>query len=114
MEKLTPAEVKRLRARLDWSLQDLALHSGVNKAYLSEFEGGKRRLSDEMLEKIDVALRPPVAGNARPELFNDGGHNRLHFVDANGNETARPTLAYLKWVEADGTAYTMFVGDRDA
>lgn len=114
MENLTPAQVRRLRDRLDWSLQDLALHSGVNKAYLSEFESGKRRLSEEALARIDAALRPPASGSARPVLFNDRGHNRLRFLDAAGNETNRPTLAYLKWVEADGTAYTMFVGDPDA
>lgn len=99
--------------RHNWSLQDLANHSGVNKAYLSEFENGKRKLPEEQLRAIEAAFeRYTPAGTARPELRNIGGHWRLVFLDQHGTEILRPATAHISWTESDGTSYTMFVGDR--
>lgn len=50
--EVTPTEVRLLRARKDWTLQDLANRSGINKAYLSEYENGKRQLTQEQLQTI--------------------------------------------------------------
>ena len=104
--------MRGLRNRNNWSLQDLANLSGVNKAYLSEFESGKRRLRDDVLAHLATVLETAVTGRARPQFVNDGGHSRLIFVDEHDQETNRPAIAHLKWTEADGTSYTMFVGER--
>lgn len=112
--EVAPQELKARRLRQDWSLQDLAIHSGINKAYLSEYENGKRRLSEEQLQSLDRAFAKYTAvGSARPRLEHKGDHFRLVFVDAEGNEYYRPGIAHLRWIEDDGTAYTMFVGNDD-
>jgi len=113
--EVTPAEVRSLRLRNNWSLQDLANHSGVNKAYLSEFENGKRKLSDEQLQAIAEAFnRIKPAGTARPNLRVSNGHWRLVFLDDRDNISYSPPKAHISWTEEDGTSYTMFVGDPDA
>jgi len=110
---VTAEEIRRLRTRNNWSLQDLANRSGVNKAYLSEFESGKRKLPDDVLAQLVAVLESPIAGRARPKFVYDGsGHSRLVFIDENGQETDRPAIAHLTWTEVDGTSYTMFVGER--
>ena len=112
---MTPAEVRAQRAIHNWSLQDLANHSGINKAYLSEFENGKRKLSeaqDKAIEEAFARLQP--AGSAIPSLRSIGGHWRLVFLDEKENITYTPTVAHVTWTEADGTSYSMFVGDRGA
>ena len=112
--EVTPSEVRARRVRNNWSLQDLANHSGINKAYLSEFENGKRLLPDAQLHAIDEAFtRFRPAGRARPTLTVIDGHWRLVFIDEHGNEVSRPTTAHLTWTESDGTSYSMFVGDHD-
>ena len=109
---MTPDSVRNRRLRNDWSLQDLANASGINKAYLSEFENGKRKLPEEALERLAAVLDPvQVAGTARPQLVVESGRHRLVFFDDSGAETYRPSVAHIRWTEADGTTYTMFVGD---
>ena len=113
--EVSPEEVRALRIRHNWSLQDLANHSGINKAYLSEFENGKRKLPEEHLAAIEDAFdRYKPAGSARPSLKSVAGHWRLVFVDEHGNETFSPPTAHITWTERDGTSYTMFVGERPA
>lgn len=113
--EVSPEEVRSLRIRHNWSLQDLANHSGVNKAYLSEFENGKRKLPEAQLRAIREAFdRYTPAGSARPALRSIGGHWRLVFLDESGKEMFVPHTAHISWTESDGTSYTMFVGDRDA
>lgn len=112
--EVTPQEVRARRLRFDWSLQDLAYQSGVNKAYLSEYENGKRALSEAQLEAIDTAFsKHDDVGTARPTLQNIRGKMRLVFVDAQGNFSYQPEIAHLRWTEADGSTYTLFVGNAD-
>ncbi len=90
------------------------MHSGINKAYLSEYENGKRRLSDEQLQAVAGAFEKyDTVGTARPTLRHENGRSRLVFVDEKGIEAYRPPVAHLRWVEDDGTTYTMFIGSDD-
>ncbi len=108
-----PEEVRSLRLRNNWSLQDLSNHSGVNKAYLSEFENGKRKLTEDQLLAIAEAFnRFQPAGSARPDLRVVDGHWRLVFLNEHGEVSFVPAKAHISWAEADGTSYTMFVGKR--
>jgi transcriptional regulator with XRE-family HTH domain len=110
---LTGPEARALRQRNGWSLQMLATYSGINKAYLSEFENGHRVLNDESLEQLASVLEAAApAGKARPTIQQRDGHNRLVFVDARGQETLAPDNAFLEWTEADGSTYRMFIGKR--
>ncbi len=112
VEELTAAEAKRLRQRNDWSLQQLANLSGINKAYLSEFETGQRSLPPEQLELLKRLLDPEAAGRASPRIIVDKGHYRLVFVDpATGEETDRPPIAHIKWTDESGISYSMYVGE---
>lgn len=115
MTDFTPDAIRHRRLRNDWSLQDLANRSGVNKAYLSEFESGKRKLPADVVEQLAAALESQErAGTARPQLVEEGGRHRLVFVDQRGKEIIRPKVAHIRWAEADGTTYSMFVGDLNA
>lgn len=96
-----------------WSLQYLANLSGINKAYLSEFENGQRSLPPDalgLLQRLLVQQQP--AGYATPKIIRDKDHYRLIFEDpATGKENSRPPIAHIKWTEHDGTTYTMYVGE---
>jgi transcriptional regulator with XRE-family HTH domain len=110
--KLTGAEVRRLRTRNGWSLQYLANLSGVNKAYLSEFENGQRTLPQQMVDSVRSALLREPPGRATPTIVPDHGHNRLVFIDpATGHEIYRPRVAHITWTDDDGTSYRMYVGE---
>jgi DNA-binding XRE family transcriptional regulator len=110
--EVTPEELRQLRARHDWSLQDLANHSGINKAYLSEYENEKRRLSDDQLEMVANAFsKHQHAGASRPRLVWEG-RTKLVFVNASG-QLYRPPIAHLRWIEDDGRSYSMFVGNGE-
>ena len=110
--KLTGPEAKTLRTRNDWSLQYLANLSGINKAYLSEFENGLRTLPADRLAELTRLLTEGPAGTASPEFVFDKGYRQLRFVDAEGKEVLRPQRAFLTWTESDGTTYRMFIGER--
>ncbi len=111
-QKLTGAEARRLRIRNDWSLQYLANQSGINKAYLSEFETGQRTLPPELVDLLWRLLIQELAGRATPEIILDKKHYRLRFVDpVTGEERSRPRSAHIKWTEDDGSTYTMYVGE---
>lgn len=112
-EILTPAEARRLRERNGWSLQYLANQSGVNKAYLSEFETGQRSLPADALQRLNDLLTREPAGRATPKFVRDSDDRlRLIFVDPKtGKESSRPRTAHLKWTEDDGTTYTMYLGE---
>ncbi len=113
MATLTGPEAKALRQRNGWSLQMLANLSGINKAYLSEFENGVRTLPGDQTSRLRELLESgrPV-GRARPRLIEEGGHNRLVFVDEQGRPKVWPPMAFVEWTEVDGTSYRMFVGER--
>jgi transcriptional regulator with XRE-family HTH domain len=112
-QELTAAEARRLRMRNDWSLQYLANLSGVNKAYLSEFENGQRPLPPATLELLhQLLVQQQPAGYAAPKIIPDKNHYRLIFFDSKtGKEKSRPPIAHIKWIEDDGTTYTMYVGE---
>jgi transcriptional regulator with XRE-family HTH domain len=112
-QELTGAEARHLRTRNDWSLQYLANLSGVNKAYLSEFENGQRLLPPATLELLQgLLVQQQPAGYAAPKIIRDKNHYRLVFEDsASGKEKSRPPIAHIKWTEDDGTTYTMYVGE---
>ena len=112
-QELTGAEARRLRIRNDWSLQYLANLSGVNKAYLSEFENGQRSLPPATLEPLQrLLVQQQPAGHASPKIIRDKNHYRLIFFDPKtGKEKSRPPIAHIKWTEDDGTTYTMYVGE---
>lgn len=110
---LTGRRARELRARNGWSLQYLANISGINKAYLSEFENGQRTLPPGDLERLHGLLeqeQPPAAGRATPKLVVDGSRHRLVFVDSRGRTAYEPESAHLEWVEDDGTTYRMYLG----
>ena len=111
-QELTGAEARRLRVRNDWSLQYLANLSGINKAYLSEFETGQRTLPPEQVDLLERLLMQESAGHATPEIVVDNNHYRLRFIDpVTGKERSRPRTAHIKWTEDDGSTYTMYVGE---
>ena len=110
---LTGPQARALRQRNGWSLQMLANLSDINKAYLSEFENGLRTLPDESLSALEALLdRGGPVGTARPKLVRDKDHNRLVFVDEDGNTLVEPDDAFIEWTESDGSTYRMFVGKR--
>jgi transcriptional regulator with XRE-family HTH domain len=112
-EAFTGADARNLRARNRWSLQELANRTGINKAYLSEWENGHRRLPDDQVQHLrEVLVGGAPVGRAAAELRrNDEGHLRLTFVGP-GGEMMQPRIAYLEWTESDGTSYKMFIGER--
>lgn len=110
---LTGAQVAAIRKQRGWSQQYLAIQSGVNKAYISEYESGVRAsLPGDMLQRMSDALVQPV-GRTSPSIESRAGRLRLVLRDPNGNEVLIPKLASVQWTEADGTAYTMYLGDPE-
>ena len=110
---LTGTRVAAIRKQLGWSQQYLAIQSGVNKAYISEYESGVRpTLPPDMLHRIDITLVDP-AGRASPSIEPREGRLRLVPYDAHGNELDTPTIASVHWTQADGTPYAMFLGDPE-
>ena len=114
MSRITGSGARDLRRRNGWSLQMLANLSGINKAYLSEFENGLRTLPEGEAERLAGLLEQgKPAGQARARLVEIEGATRLEFVDEQGNLIIRPRLAIVEWTEEDGSTYRMFVGERD-
>ena len=115
MSDLTGSRARELRQRNGWSLQMLANQSGINKAYLSEFENGLRQLAEEqaaVLQQMLEAGQP--AGSAIPEFVRDSdGHLRLQLRNDKNPDGYQPRRAFLEWAEEDGTVHKMFVGERE-
>jgi len=108
---LSPAEAARIRKERGWSQQYLASQSGVNKAYISEYESGIRpNLPQEMIERLSAILLAPPAGRVRAQIAEYRGRNRLILTDSQGN-VFRPKVASVHWTEDDGTSYTMYLGE---
>lgn len=54
-------KLKQSRDRRNWSLTDLAQHSGVNKGYLSNLENGKQSNPGlDIVEKLAEVFRVPL------------------------------------------------------
>jgi len=111
---LSGAQVAAIRKQRGWSQQYLALQSGVNKAYISEYESGVRpTLPPEMMERIgDTLLAEPV-GRTSPTIERRGGHLRLILHDSQGNEVLVPKVASVQWTEDDGSTYSMYLGETE-
>jgi transcriptional regulator with XRE-family HTH domain len=113
MRLLSPTEVSEIRKARSWSQQYLSQLSGVNKAYISEYESGVRpMLPEEMLERLSRVLLAAPAGRAHLQFEDADGHQRLVVIGTDGT-AIRPRLATVHWTEEDGTSFTMFVGDVD-
>ena len=95
-----------------WSLQDVANRTGINKAYLSEFENGKREFPADTRDRLRLALLEQPAGHAIPELREWQGKRRLVLLDPEtGAVLDVPPIAHVSWTDASGMAYTIYVGD---
>lgn len=111
MKLLSQSEVSRIRRARGWSQQYLARISGVNKAYISEYESRVRStLPEEMLRRISEVLLEEPAGRVRVEIRRVAGRPRLVLVDADRNEYI-PKMASVHWTEEDGIPYSMFLGE---
>ena len=114
-QELTGPEARRLRTRNNWSLQYLANRSGINKAYLSEFEHGHRTLAQEQVDLLRRLLNDETAGHATPRLIVENNHHRLIFIDPDTEKVkSRPPVAHIRWTDESGTTYTMYVGEPEA
>ncbi len=111
---MTGSQVAEVRQQRGWSQQYLASQSGVNKAYISEYESGVRaQLPARMMEALENALLNPPAGRARAEIKVRGGRSRLILYDANNVEILVPDTASVHWTESDGTEYSIYLGAAD-
>lgn len=111
---LTGDQVATIRKQRGWSQQYLAIQSGVNKAYISEYETGVRdSLPPAMAEQLRTALLTEPAGRTNPSIERHGGRLRLVLRDQNGVPYV-PPVASVQWTEEGGGTYTMFLGDVGA
>jgi transcriptional regulator with XRE-family HTH domain len=109
---LSGVQVAAIRKQRGWSQQYLALQSGVNKAYISEYESGVRpTLPTEMMDRISAALLAEPAGRISPHIESRAGRLRLILRNAQGNEVLVPKVASVQWTEADGSTYSMYLGE---
>ena len=109
---MTGHEVAEVRHQRGWSQQHLSLISGVNKAYISEYESGIRpQLPAHMMEALEGALLKPPAGRVRAQIAQRNGRSRLVLYDANGAEVLMPDTASVHWTEADGSEYSIYLGN---
>ena len=108
---LTGAQVAEIRKQRGWSQQHLAILSGVNKAYISEYEAGVRpELPPHMAERLAATLLEAPAGRTKASIETRGTRPRLVLRDAEGN-IYRPKVASVQWTEDDGTSYSMYLGE---
>ncbi len=110
---LSGARVAIIRKQRGWSQQYLAVQSGVNKAYISEYESGTRpSLPPDMMARLEDTLAAQPAGHASPSIKRVGSRSRLVLHDSDGNEY-RPKVASVHWVEDDGTEYSIYLGEPE-
>jgi transcriptional regulator with XRE-family HTH domain len=109
---LSGTQLAAIRKQRGWSQQYLAIQSGVNKAYISEYESGVRpTLPPDMMERISAILLAEPAGHISPSIEPKQGRFRLILRDAQGNEVLAPKLASVQWTEPDGSTYSMYLGE---
>src|SRR5438128_1693287 len=110
---LTGPQVASTRKARGMSQQELAVRSGVNKAYISEYETGIRpELPEPMMQRVEEVLLSEPRGRTSPKIERRGGRSRLVLENADGNKF-RPRVASVQWTEADGTTYSIFLGGDD-
>ena len=111
---LSGARLAIIRRQRGWSQQYLALQSGVNKAYISEYETGIRpSLPPDMMARIVAVVNAEPAGRTSPTIRRKNGRLRLVLQDADGNEYF-PDIASVHWSEDDGTSYGIYLGESEA
>lgn len=64
--RLVGSNIRRLRLGHDMSQEDLAGEAGINRAYLSTVENGKRNISIDNIIAIATALRVDPRELLRP------------------------------------------------
>ncbi len=107
---LSGREVAAIRRQRGWSQQYVANRSGVNKAYISEYESGVREnLPDKMRRSLEEMLLADPAGKAGARIALIDGRQRLILRDKDDNEFT-PSTASVQWEEGD-TTYTMYLGE---
>jgi len=52
--------IRKYRLKLGWSQEELALQSGLHRAYIGQIERGEKNIGLQNLEKISVHLSIPV------------------------------------------------------
>ena len=108
---MTRTKVAEVRQQRGWSQQHLSTLSGVNKAYISEYESGVRlQLPAQMMEALESTLLNPPAGRVTARIEPRDGRNRLVLFDANNVEVLVPDEASVHWTEGDGTEYSIYLG----
>lgn len=87
MNVLTPDLAIQAREQLNLSQSKAAKESGINRAYLSQYEGNKRVLDDSQLERLaefygSLGWKPPteVAELTQEQLINSDKHG-LKIID---------------------------------
>jgi transcriptional regulator with XRE-family HTH domain len=108
---LKGSQVAAIRKHRGWSQQYLAVRSGVNKAYISEYESGVRlMLEPKALAQIEaVLLGDPPGRWTRPRIEEYDGRLRLVLEDRAG-KLHLPPVASVQWTEKDSTTNSIFLG----
>jgi transcriptional regulator with XRE-family HTH domain len=110
---LSGSQVAAIRKQRGWSQQYLAIQSGVNKAYISEYESGVRStLPPDMMERISAVLLAEPAGRTSASIERREGRLRLVLRDPQGHESL-PKIASVQWTEHDGTTYSIYLGEAE-
>ncbi|WP_429488116.1 helix-turn-helix domain-containing protein [Paraburkholderia sp. RAU6.4a] len=53
--------LRRMRSERDWTQEDLAHYSGLDRSFIAHVERQSRNISLDNLEKLAIALEVPVA-----------------------------------------------------
>ncbi len=64
--RLVGSNIRRLRLERDMSQEELAFEAGINRAYLSTVENGKRNISIDNIVAIANAMRVDARELLRP------------------------------------------------
>ena len=114
MSELTGPRLIEIRKVLGLSQQALALRSGVNKAYISEYETEIRTLPADSVARIKAALMPiaTAAGHTEPRVKRLGGGDPRLVLLTGAGELALPEVVVVLWIDGDGTKQRLFVGNR--
>ncbi|MCA7893468.1 helix-turn-helix domain-containing protein [Burkholderia cepacia] len=59
--ELLAINLRRLRAEREWTQEDLAHYSGLDRSFVAHVERQSRNISLDNLERLAVALEVPVA-----------------------------------------------------
>jgi transcriptional regulator with XRE-family HTH domain len=112
-ELLKGSQVAAIRKHRGWSQQYLAIQSGVNKAYISEYESGVRlNLPTKMLGRIEAVLFTGP-DHWTPRIKENNGRPELVLEDQKGKKYV-PPIASVQWTDKDGNTHSIFLGAIDS